>query len=242
MAFSKFADFLNRVLYEEGSTAPTDTALTEEEKAEFEVAIATASDESVAEMACKIIAESQIESDNDQYPDISNVQSVLDTAGIDADHELIRKILKNFVHCDPAELEQDGITRRQAILNAIEQTRQQAAALKSEKATDEETLAQEERDAETACTEAISQANQDSERAIEEEKARSAAIIAEIRKNTDAATEAAKQQRNATLESIATKRAENEEALRKSASLVAETERQGNIVIGQIDTWLGYLK
>ncbi len=244
MAFSKFTDFLNRVLYEEGSNTPAEETpqLTEEEKAAFEATMAEESGENVVEMATRIIMESQLGSDNDEFPDISNVQSVLDTAGVDADHELIRKILKNFAHCDPAELEKDGVGRKQAILDAIEQTKQQAAALKAEKATDEQMLAQAEKDAEAACTEAISQANMDSEKAIEEEKARSAAIIAEIRQRTEQATEAAKQQRDSTLESISAQRAENEAALKKSANLVAETEKQGQVVISQIDTWLDYLK
>lgn len=243
MAFNRFTDFLNRVFYEEGSTPAEETSqLTEEEKAAFEATMAEEGGESVVEMAQRIIMDSQVGSDNDEFPDISNVQSVLDTAGADADHELIRKILVNFAHCDPAELEKDGVGRRQAILDAIEQTRQRATALKTEKANDEQVLAQAEKDAEAACTEAISQANIDSERAIEEEKARSAAIIAEIRQRTEQATEAAKQQRDSTLESISAQRAENEAALKKSASLVAETEKQGLVVISQIDTWLGYLK
>lgn len=243
MAFNKFADFLNRFLYEEGSPQTADNLqLTPEEMAEFEASMSEGNEESVTDMAARIITESQVESDNDEYPDICNVQSVLDTAGPEASHDLIRKILMNFAHCDPDALEMDGIKRKQAILDAIEQTKKQAAVLKTEKAQDEQSLAQQERDAEAACTEAISKANQDSERAIEEEKARSAAIIEQIRKNTDAATDAAKQERAATLEDIAAQRSENEAALRKSASLVAETERQGKIVIDQIDEWLGHLK
>lgn len=243
MAMKKFTDFLNRILYEEGSTVAQETPnLTQEEMATFEASMSEESGENVSEIAQRIIMDSQMEADNDEYPDICNVQSVLDTAGVDANHELICKILMNFANCDPAELEKDGLSRRQAILNAIEQTKQQAAALKTEKANNEQALAQAEREAEAACTEAISQANIESERAIEEEKARSAAIIAEIRQRTDAAAEAAKQQRDTTLESIAAQRAENEAALHKSANLVAETERQGQIVINQIDTWLSYLK
>lgn len=243
MAKNKFTDFLNRIFYEEGSTLAEETPqLTQEEMATFESSVTEEAGENIIEMAKKIIVDSQMESDNDEYPDISNVQSVLDTAGVDADHELIRKILRNFANCDPAELEKDGISRKEAILNAIEQTRQQAAALKNEKVNDEQALAQAEKDAEAACTEAISQANIESEKAIEEEKARSAAIIAEIRQKTDSATEAAKQQRDATLDSIATQRAENEAVLHKSANLVAETEKQGQVVINQIDTWLEYLK
>lgn len=243
MARRKFTDFLNRVLYEQGE-APAEEMpqLTEEEMATFEESMSEEGGESVVEMAKKIILESQVESDNDEYPDICNVQSVLDTAGVDADHELIQKILKNFVHCDPADLEKDGASRRQAILNAIEETRQKSAAIKLEKANDEQSLAQAEKEAEAACTEAISKANIESEQAIEEEKARSAAIIADIRQRTDAATEAAKQERDTTLESIAIQRAENEASIRKSVELVAETEKQGQSVINQIDTWLSYLK
>lgn len=243
MAMKKFTGFLNRVFYEEESTQGEETLkLTQEEVAAFEASMSEEGEENVTKIAQKIIMESQVESDNDEYPDICNVQTVLDTAGVDADHELIRKILINFAHCDPTELEKDGVRRRQAILDAIEQTKQQAAALKSEKANNEQALAQAEKEAEAACTEAISQANIESQRAIEEEKARSAAIIAEIRQKTDAATEAAKQQRDATLENITAQRTENEDALHKSANLVAETEKQGQIVINQIDAWLGYLK
>lgn len=249
MAFGKekgkFSDFLNRIFYEDGSTPPQPTEepqLTQEEVAAFEASVSNENSEDVTEMAKRIIVGSQTESDNDEYPDICNVQVVLDTAGTDADHQLIRKILTNFVHCDPDGLEKDGIGRKQAILNAIEQIKQQAAALKTEKASDEEALVQAEKDAETACTQEISQANSESEAEIEAEKKRSAAIIAEIRQKTDAATEAAKQKRNAALESIAAQRAENEAALRKSADLVAETEKQGQTVIAQIDEWLDYLK
>lgn len=240
MAFGRFGEFLNRVLYEEGAAEkPT---VTEEEMATFEASVAESSGENVTAKAQQIITDSQVDSDNDEYPDISNVQEVLDTAGVDAPHELIQKILKNFAHCDPADLEKDGINRKQAILNAIEQVKQQAATLKAEKAADEQTLIEAERAAETACSEAIAQANADSEKAIEEERTRSAAIIAEIRQRTDEATEAAKQQREATREEIAAKRSENETALQNSANLVAEIERQGQIVVSQIDVWLGYLK
>lgn len=243
MAFGKFTDFLNRVLYEDGTTPPTESQQpTQEEMATFEAAISEEDGENVIEMAKKIIMDSQSESDNDEYPDICNVQTVLETAGVDADHELIRKILTNFVHCDPDGLEKDGIGRKQAILDAIEQTKQKAATLKAEKDDDEQFLAEAERKAETACTEAISEANRESEQAIEEEKARSAAAIAAIRQKTEEATNAAKQERDATLQSISEQRAENEAAIRKSADLVAETEKQGQTVINQIDEWLSYLK
>lgn len=244
---TKFSKFLNRLLYdEEKEKNPEEMQeempkLTQEEMATFEISMSEEGEENITEMANKIIVDSQLESDNDEYPDISNVQSVLDTTGVDAEHGLVRNILTNFAHCDPAELEKDGIARRQAIENAIEHTKQQAAALKAEKANDEQALIQAEKDAEAACTEAISQANIESEKAIEEEKARSAAIIAEIRQRTDSATEEAKKQRDATLESIAMQRAENQAALQKSANLVVETEKQGQIVINQINTWLEYL-
>ena len=77
---------------------------------------------------------------------------------------------------------------------------------------------------------------------IEEEKRRSAAIIAEIRQRTDDATAAAKQQRDETLGILSAQRAENEAVLRNSAALVAETEKQGQVVMNQIDEWLSYLK
>ena len=250
--WDKFSDFLSRTFYEEESKPPKEVEqaaeeveipqLSQEEIAMFEVSISEEGQEDVVVMAQNIIKESQVESDSDEYPDICNVQTVLDTAGSDANHELVQKILLNFAKCDPVEVEKDGINRRQAIVNAIDRTKQQAAALKNEKAKDEAALVQAEKDAEVACTEAISLANTESEKAIEEEKARSAAIIAEIRQRTDAATEEAKRQREAKLESIAIQRAENEATLQKSADLVAETEKQGQSVINQIDTWLSYLK
>ncbi len=240
---SKFTEFLNRFLYEEGANASTETPqVTPEEMASFEASMSEDGGEDVIEMAKKIITDSQAEADSDNLPDISNVQSVLATTGTEASHELIRNILTNLVHCDPAELEKDGIKRKDAILKAIEQVRQQANALKKEKAADEQDLIQAERNAEAACTEAISQANVASEQAIEEEKARSAAIIAEIRKNTEAATEAAKQNRDATLEEIAAKRSENEAVLRNSANLLAETEKHGQMVVSEIEKLLSYLQ
>lgn len=249
MALGKFTDFLNRVFYENGGTEETEVTegsealnLTQEEMADFETSMSEENDEDVTQMAQRIIADSQIEFDNDEYPDISNVQSVLDTVGSEADPEMIRKCLKNFLNCEPDDLQKDGMNRRQAISDAIEKTKQQAVNLKSEKANDEQILLQEEKDAETACTEAISKVLAESEQAIEEEKARSAEIIAEIRRNTDIATESAKQERDATLESIAAKRAENEVALKKSANLVAETERQGQVVIDQVNALLKYLQ
>lgn len=245
----KFANFLNSLLYEKEEATATEVVeeaqppeITQEDVETFEVSMSGESEEEIANMAKKIIVDSQVESDNDEFPDISNVQSVLDTAGTNADHGLICKILMNFVHCNPEDLEKDGIKRRQAIMDAVEQTKQKSLALKAEKADEEKALVEAEKNAEVACTEAISQANIESERAIEEEKARSAAIIAEIRQRTDSAAEAAKQQRDATLESIAMQRAENESIISKSNSLVSETEKQGQTVISQIDTWLGYLK
>lgn len=245
MAFKSFKDFLTRALYEEESAlTPEAEALepTPEEMATFQASMSEGDSENVVEKAQAIIADSQVESDNDEYPDISNVQTALDTAGSGENHELIRRILVNYARCNPDDLEKDGIKRRQAVMNAIEHTKQQAAALKAEKANEELALDQAERDAEAACTEAITQANVACEQAIEEEKRRSAAIIAEIRQRTDDATAAAKQQRDETLETLSAQRAENEAVLRKSAALVAETEKQGQVVIGQIDEWLGYLK
>lgn len=249
MALGKFTDFLNRVFYENASAETPEVPetletenLTQEEMATFEASMSEEYDEDVTQMAQRIIADSQIEFDNDEYPDISNVQSVLDTVGTKAEPEMIRKCLKNFLNCEPDDLEKDGIGRKQAILNAIEKIKQQAVALKAEKANDEQTLLQTEKDAETACTEAISQALTESEKAIEEEKARSAEIIAEIRRKAELATEEAKQERDTTLESISAKRAENETALKKSNNLVTETERQGQLVIDQVNALLKYLQ
>ena len=253
MAANKFSSFLTRIFYEEGDgePAPESTVeekqeevpeVTQEEVATFEATISEEGEENVTEMAKKVIIDSQIESDNDDFPDISNVQAVLDSVGTDVNHDVIKNVLKNLVHCEPTELEKDGIGRRQAVLSAIEKIKQKDAALKSEKANDEQSLIKAEKDAEVACTAAISQANLESEQAIEEEKRRSAAIIAQIRQNTDVATEAAKKERDETLESIAAKRAENEKTLRKSAALMAEIEKQGQTIINQIDIWLSYLK
>lgn len=246
---AKLADFINRVFYENGGTEVTKTQETEEtlnltqaEMASFEASMSEENDEDVTQMAQRIIADSQIEFDTDECPDICKVQSVLDTVGTDAEPEMIRKCLKNFLNCEPDDLEKDGMGRKQAILNAIEKVKQQAAVLKSEKANDEQTLLQAEKDAETSCTEAISKLLSESDQAIEEEKARSAEIIAEIRRNADIATESAKQERNATLEGIAAKRTENEVALKKSANLVAEIERQGQVVIDQVNALLKYLQ
>ncbi len=245
---SKFMDFLTNVFYQEERATQEETPkVSEEEMATFEQSVVAASEgedsEDVVEMARKIIVESQINSDNDEYPDISNVQTVLDTAaGAEEDHELIKRMLINLAHLEPEKLEKDGIGRKQAILDAIEQTKLRASTLKTEKANDEQVLTQAEKDAESTYTETVTQANAESERAIEEEKARSAAIIAEIRQRTEEATEAAKQQREATLHGIADQRAENEAALRKSTALVEETEKQGQAVISQIETWLDYLK
>lgn len=238
-----FKDFINRMLYEDVHTPEAEASEpTPEEMATFEVAMSEGDGENVTEMAQNIIAESQVESDNDEYPDISNVQTALDTAGSGENHELIRRILVNYAGCNPDDLEKDGIKRREAVMNAIENTKQQAAALKAEKANEELALDQAERDAEAACTDAITQANVACEQAIREEKERSAAIIAEIRKRADDATAAAKQQRDETLETLSAQRTENEAVLRRSAALVAETEKQGQVVIGKIDEWLGYLK
>lgn len=254
MAFNRFTDFMNRVFFEEESTEVTELPeITDEEKAKFEATMSDEKTENVTEMAQKIISESQVESDNDEYPDISVVQSVLDSVGADANHTVIRNVLTNFAKCEPEAVEKDGNNRKIAIQNAIEQIKKQSEALRAEKIADEESLSQAEKQAEASCTEAIAQANIASEQAIEAEKARlaaaieaekerSATIIAEIRQSTDAATEEAKQQRSTTLESIAAQRAENEAALQKSANLEAEIERQGQIIINQIDEWLSYLK
>ena len=243
MAFKNFRDFLSRTIYEEAPAPEAEIAgPTPEEMATFEAAMSAENGENVTEEAQAIIAGSQVESDNDEYPDISNVQTALETAGSGENHELIRRILVTYAGCNPDDLEKDGVKRRQAIEAAIEHTRQQAATLKADKADEEEALSQAERDAEAACTAAITDANVACEEAIEEEKRRSAAIIAEIRQKAEDATAAAKQQRDETLKTLSAQRAENEAVLRNSAALVAETEKQGKIVVAQIDEWLSYLK
>lgn len=236
-----FKDFLSKILYEgENTENPEKPEVTAEEMANFEQSMTTQTEggEDIVAMAQKIIFDSQAASDADEYPDISNVQTVLETAGEGADNELIKRILVNFMNCSPEDLLKDGNLRKEAILTAIEQTRQQSAALSAAKAEEEQGLVQAERDAEAACTAAISQANTESERLIQEEKERSAQIIAEIRKQTEDATIAAKELRDSTLQSIADQRAENETAIRNSAALVAETEKHGNTIIAQVEAWI----
>lgn len=243
MELKNFKNFLGRVFYEEEHTLEAEVLEpTPEEIARFEESMSEENGENVTEKAQAIITDSQVESDNDEYPDISNVQTALDTAGSGENHELIRRILVNYAGCNPDDLEKDGLKRRKAIQDAIEHTKQQAEALKSEKANEELALDQAEKDAEASCTEAITQANITALHAIEEEKIRSAAIIAEIRQKADDAAVAAKQQRDEILETLSAQRAENEAVLRKSVALVAETEKQGQIVVNQIDEWLSYLK
>ena len=141
MAFKDFKDFLTRAFYEEESTPTPEAESSEptpEEMATFQASMSEGDGENVSEIAQNIIAESQVESDNDQYPDISHVQTALDTAGSGENHELIRRILVNYARCNPDDLEKDGLKRRQSVLNAIEHTKQQAATLKAEKAAEEQ--------------------------------------------------------------------------------------------------------
>lgn len=241
MAFD-FKKFLNQVLYEEAPTPEEKSSIpTPEEMEAFETTMATTGGDDVTEMARTIIADSQVDSDNDEFPDISNVQNALETAGSGENHELIRRILVNYGGFDPADLEKDGVKRRQAIVDAITRVQQQDVALKASKADEEQSLTQAEKAAETSCTEAITQANVACEEAIEAEKQRSAAIIASIRQKAEDDTQAAKQARDETLAALAAQRSDNDAALRKSAALVAEVENQGNIVISKIDELLGYL-
>ena len=238
---SNFKDFLSRLLYEEKSTTEF-TESTTEEMAEFEASVSEQNCEDVSERAKAIITDSQIEADNDEYPDISNVQTALETAGSSENHELIRRMLINYAGCNPDELEKDGVKRKEAIQKAIADTKQQADTLKATKAKEEAALKEAEKNTEAAYTEAINQANVACEQAIEEEKQRSAAIIAEIRQKADDATAAAKQERDERLEALSLQRNENEALLRNSNALVVEIEAHGNLVIKQIDEWLSYLK
>lgn len=244
----RFKEFLTNVFYQDENVAREETEkLDKEDVAAFEESLETVSDETmsedVVEKARKIILDSQINSDNDEFPDISNIQTVLDTvAGNQFDNELIKKLLINLLHLEPDGLEKDGNGRRQAILDVINKTKEYVISLKEEKSKDEQNLIQAEKDAESNYTEAVTKANAESERQIEEEKARSAAIIADIRRKTEEATEAAKQVREETLNTIAAHRNENEAEIRKVTALSEETEKQGQAIINQIDIWLGYLK
>ena len=243
MAFKNFKDFISRALYEEEPAPEAEASEpSPEEMATFEASMSEENGENVTEKAQAIIEDSQVESDNDEWPDISNVQTALDTAGSGENHELIRRILVNYARCNPDDLEKDGIKRRQAIMDAIQRTQQQAAALKAEKASEEQALLQAEREAEATCTAAINQANIECEQAIQEAKKQLAEIIANVRQKADDATVAAKQKRDETLETLSAQRAENEAVIRNSAALVAETEKYGQSVINQIDEWLSYLK
>lgn len=242
MGAFNFKKFLEKTFLEEDTTTGTENAPTAEEMQTFEATIASGGNsEDIKAMAQGIIAESQMDSDNDEFPDISNVQNALDTAGSGDNKELILRILVNYGGFDPVALKQDGIKRRQAILDAIQRIQQQDAALKQAKDAEDQEIAQAESAAETACTDAINAANNACTQAIEEEKRRSAEIIAGIRQKAEDDAAAAKQLREDTLAELATRRADNDTARTQSAALAVETSTQGNLVISKIDEWLGYL-
>ncbi len=246
-----FSNFMHRLFYEDDepkaeievteTPQPEQTELSEEEVAEFEESVSTESTENIPEKAKKIIIDSQIASDNDEYPDISNVETVLMSVGDSCNTEMIQKILINVSGLNLEGLKTDGSIRKQAILDAIAQMREKTTALRDAKAQEEQALVQAEKDIESACTAAISEANSASEKAIEEEKARSATVIAEIRNRTEQETAAAHEQRDLALKDIAKQRSENESAVRNATDLMSETEKQGNVIINQIDKWLSCL-
>lgn len=243
MAVFNFKKFLEKTFLEEEPTTGTENVPTAEEIQTFEATVASGGNtEDIKAMAQAIIAESQMDSDNDEFPDISNVQNALDTAGSGDNKELILRILVNYGGFDPAALKQDGIKRRQAILDAIQRIQQQDAALKQAKDAEDQEIAQAESAAETACTDAINAANNACTQAIEEEKRRSAEIIAGIRQKAEDDAAAAKQLREDTLTELATRRADNDTARIQSAALAAETSAQGNLVISKIDELLSYLE
>lgn len=240
MAFD-FKKFLEKTLFEGDPTTGTNEAPTAEEMQTFEATLATGgAPEDIKAQAQAIIMESQADSDADEYPDISNVQAALDTAGSGENKELIVRIL-SFGGFTPEALKQDGVKRRQAIVDAVQRIIQQNAALKQAKDADDQAIAKAESDAETAYTDAINAANTACAQAIEEEKRRSAEIIEGIRKRAEEEAAAAKQERDDTLAELATRHSENDTARTQSAALAAETDAQGNVVIAKIDEWLSYL-
>ena len=240
MAFD-FKKFLEKALFEGDTTTGTNDVPTAEEMQTFEATIASGgAPENIKAQAQAIIMESQADSDSDEYPDISNVQTALDTAGSGENKELIIRIL-SFGGFTPEALKQDGVKRRQAIVDAVQRIVQQNAALKQAKDADDQAIAQAESDAETAYTEAINAANTACAQAIEEEKRRSAEIIEGIRRRAEDESAAAKQQRDDTLAELANRHSENDTARAQSAALAAETDAQSKVVITKIDEWLSYL-
>lgn len=243
MAAFKFKAFLEKTFFEDETPSSAETALTEEEMQTFEVTVESGgTTEDIKAMAQGIIAESQLDSDSDELPDISNVQTALETAGSGDNKELILRILINYGGFDPAALKQDGIKRRQAIVDAIQRIERQDATLKQAKDADDQEIAQAKVAAETACTEAINAANTACTQAIEEERRRSEEIIAGIRKKAEEDAAAAKQLRDDTLTKLDNRGADNDVARTQSSALTEETKLQGDAVIKQIDIWLGYLE
>ena len=240
MAFD-FKKFLEKTLFVEDSTPGTNEVPTAEEMQTFEATIASGgAPEDIKAQAQAIIMESQADSDSDEYPDISNVQTALDTAGSGENKELIVRIL-SFGGFTPEALKLDGVKRRQAIVDAVQRIVQQNAALKQAKDADDQAIAQAESDAETAYTEAINAANTACAQAIEEEKRRSVEIIEGIRRRAEEESAAAKQQRDDTLAELANRHSENDTARAQSAALAAETDAQSKVVLTKIDEWLSYL-
>lgn len=241
MAFD-FKKFLEKTFLEEDTTTGADEVPTAEEMQTFEATIATGgTPEDIKAQAQAIITDSQADSDSDEFPDISNVQTALDTAGSGDNKDLIIRIL-SFGGFTPEALKLDGVKRRQAIVDAVQRIIQQNAALKQAKDADDQAIAQAESEAETAYTEAVNAANTACAQAIEEEKRRSAEIIEGIRKKAEKDTAAAKQTRDDTLTELANRHSENDTARTQSAALAAETDAQGKIVIAKIDEWLSYLE
>lgn len=247
MAFlEKAKSFMNRTFYENPDEEAETTTATEEEAKAYADEVAAVADsemeEDLSKTAEKIIADFLASLNGDEKSDISKVQFVLDTTGTDVDHKMFQKILINLVGCQPEDLEKDGVSRQEAIRKMLEKKRVLADQYKAESTATEQSLLQDERDAEAACNKAISDANAESERLIEEEKKRSAEAIAEIRKQADVATEEAKSQRDATLTEVARKRSFNDESLKRSVALMSEIERQSQAEIDKIEAWLSFLK
>lgn len=225
---------------ESTNNVPTDdsmqTEVSDEEVASFEKAISDDTD--VAETARNIIEECQEEFNSDPMTNISHVQEVLDILGENAETTVVQSVLAKLVKCDLIQLKEDGVARKSAIENAIEQTRASGKFLQKNKDEEEESLKEAEKEAESTYSQSVAVANQECEDAIEEERKRCELAIEEIRRKGEETINSAKESREITLADIAEQRKSNEECKKHSLALVAETEKVGKAEIEKIDNWL----
>lgn len=237
-----FKALFNRLIYEdEGKVADNvseATPLSEEETTEetsvFSEGITEDSD--VTETARNIIEDCQ--KVFDQATSISKVQEVLELLGPDAEAIVVQRVLAKITGCDLTLIKEDGIARREAIKKAIDDTKASGDTLRQSKAEEENYLKEAEKQAETTYTETVTDANQECEERIQEERRKCELAIEEIRKKAEEAISNAKERRDASLSDIAMQRESNEECLKKSSLLIAETEKAGNTEIEKIDNWL----